>query len=43
MLNAREALRQQCAVLHKMLLESVRSSTVCRRLLSVPGVGPVVT
>lgn len=42
MLNAREALRQQCAVLHKMLLESVRSSTVCRRLLSVPGVGPVV-
>jgi transposase len=42
MLNAREALRQQCAVLHKMLIESVRSSTVCRRLLSVPGVGPVV-
>lgn len=42
MLNAREALRQQCAVLHKMLLESVRASTVCRRLLSVPGVGPVV-
>jgi transposase len=29
-------------VLHKLLLESVRASTVCRRLLSVPGVGPVV-
>jgi transposase len=42
MLNVREALRQQCAVLHKMLLQSVRVSTVCRRLLSVPGVGPVV-
>jgi transposase len=42
MLNAREALRQQCAVLHKMLLQIVRASTVCRRLLSVPGVGPVV-
>ena len=25
-----------------MLLETVRASTVCRRLLSVPGVGPVV-
>lgn len=42
MLNVREALRQQCAVLHKMLLENVRASTVCRRLLPVPGVGPVV-
>lgn len=42
MLNAREALRQQCAVLHKLLLQSVRASKVCRRLLSVPGVGPVV-
>ena len=42
MLSAREALRRQCAVLHKMLLEIVRGSPVCRRLLSVPGVGPVV-
>jgi transposase len=42
MLNVREALCQQCAVLHKMLLQSVRANTVCRRLLSVPGVGPVV-
>jgi transposase len=42
MLNVREALRQQGAVLHKRLLQSVRANTVCRRLLSVPGVGPVV-
>jgi transposase len=41
MLSAREALRQQGAVLHKMLLQIVRARTVCRRLLSVPGVGPV--
>jgi transposase len=42
MLAARMALRQQCAVLHRMVLDAVRASTVCRRLLSVPGVGPVV-
>jgi transposase len=42
MLDDREALRLQSAVLHKMLLKIVRGSTVCRRLLSVPGVGPVV-
>ena len=42
MLNARAALREQSAVLHKMVLETVRASTVCRRLLSVPGVGPIV-
>jgi transposase len=36
MLAARTALRQQCDVLHRMVL------TVCRRLLSVPGVGPIV-
>jgi transposase len=42
MLNARSALREQSAVLHKMVLEAVRASAVCRRFLSVPGVGPVV-
>jgi transposase len=41
-LTARTALRKQCGVLHRMVLEAVRASTVCRRLLSVPGVGPVV-
>ena len=42
MLAARVALRQQCEVLHRMVLKAVRASAVCRRLLSVPGVGPIV-
>ena len=42
MLTARTALRQQCDVLHRMVLKSVRANAVCRRLLSVPGVGPIV-
>jgi transposase len=42
MLAARTALRQQSDVLHRMVLKAVRASAVCRRLLSVPGVGPIV-
>ena len=42
MLTARAALRQQGDVLHRMVLKAVRASAVCRRLLSVPGVGPIV-
>ena len=42
MLTARAALRQQREVLHRMVLKAVRASAVCRRLLSVPGVGPIV-
>jgi transposase len=42
MLTARTALRQQCDVLHRMVLKTVRANAVCRRLLSVPGVGPIV-
>jgi transposase len=41
MLAAREALQQQCEALHAMLLKAVRTDPVCRRLQSVPGVGPV--
>jgi transposase len=41
MLIARTVLRQQCAVLHKMLLDVVRHSQTCRRLMTVPGVGPL--
>jgi len=36
MLIARAAIRQQCAVLQKMLLE-----TTCRRLMTIPGVGAI--
>jgi transposase len=41
MLAAREALELQYESLHAMLLKAVRTDPVCRRLLSVPGVGPV--
>jgi transposase len=41
MLVAREALQLQCEALHAMLLKAVRTDPVCRRLQSVPGVGPV--
>jgi transposase len=41
-LAARQALREQFAVLHKMLLNLVRHDPVCRRLMTAPGVGPVV-
>jgi transposase len=35
-------MRQQLATLHKMLLDTVRHDPVCRRFMTVPGVGPVV-
>ena len=35
-------MRQQLAALHKMLLNIVRHDSVCRRFMTVPGVGPVV-
>jgi transposase len=36
-------LREQISVLHRRLLAIVRDDDVCRRLMTVPGVGPVVT
>lgn len=42
LLEARSAPRTQLAKLHKMLLEQVRTDPVCRRLMTAPGVGPVV-
>ncbi len=41
MLIARSALREQCAVLHNMLLDAVARDDTCRRLMTVPGVGAV--
>ena len=41
MLIARTALRQQCAVLHRMVLTAVRTDGTCRRLMTVPGVGTI--
>jgi transposase len=42
MLQARAGLREEYAKLHRMLLGVVRNDIVCRRLMTVPGVGPVV-
>ncbi len=42
LLVARGALREQLAKLHKMLLDTVRADPVCRRLMTAPGVGPIV-
>jgi len=42
LLNVRRVMRQQLAVLHKMLLDAVRGDPVCRRLMTAPGVGAVV-
>ena len=42
MLAVRKVLREQFAVLHRMLLHLVRQDPVCRRLMTAPGVGAVV-
>src|SRR5437763_16986794 len=42
LLNVRRVMRQQFAVLHKMLLDRARGDPVCRRLMTAPGVGAVV-
>jgi transposase len=42
LLVVRRALREQIGVLHHRLLAIVRDDEVCRRLMTVPGVGPVV-
>lgn len=41
MLAARQALREQFDRLHRMVLAIVRDEPACRRLMTIPGVGPV--
>ena len=41
MLRARAALLAEFNRLHKVMLDTVRADPVCRRLMTVPGVGPV--
>ena len=43
LLDARQKLREQVGKLHRKLLSVVRADKVCRRLMTVPGVGPVVS
>jgi transposase len=42
MLIVRRVLREQIVILHRRVLAIVRDDEVCRRLMTVPGVGPVV-
>src|SRR5215203_4349379 len=42
MLQAREALRVEFGKLHRAMLAIVRADAVCRRLMTVPGVGALV-
>ena len=42
LLIVRRALREQIVLLHRRLLAIVREDEVCRRLMTSPGVGPVV-
>src|SRR5262249_28474817 len=38
----RRVIREQLGILHRRLLAIVRDDDVCRRLMTIPGVGPVV-
>jgi transposase len=42
LLVVRRVLREQIGILHRRLLVIVRDDDVCRRLMTIPGVGPVV-
>jgi transposase len=42
LLVVRRVLREQLGILHRRLLVVVRDDEVCRRLMTIPGVGPVV-
>ena len=42
LLIVRRVLREQINILHRRVLVAVRNDEVCRRLMTVPGVGPLV-
>ena len=42
LLIVRRTLREQFCILHRRLLTIVKDDEVCRRLMTTPGVGPVV-
>jgi transposase len=43
LLDARHKLREQVGKLHQKLLSIVHEDDVCRRLMTIPGVGPIVS
>src|SRR5258705_3400663 len=42
LLMVRRGMRHQVSILHRRVLAIVRDDDVCRRLMTIPGVGPVV-
>jgi transposase len=42
LLLVRRVIREQLGILHRRLLAIVRDDDVCRRLMTIPGVGPLV-
>src|SRR5262249_1013251 len=42
LLIVRRVVREQLGILHRRVLAVVRDDDVCRRLMTIPGVGPVV-
>ena len=43
LLASRQKLREEFSRLHRKVLEIVRDDTVCNRLMTIPGVGPVTS
>jgi transposase len=43
LLASRRQLREACTILHAKLLSVVRNDVICQRLMTIPGVGPVVS
>jgi transposase len=43
LLEARRVLRDALAKLHQKVLKCARDNAVCRRLMTIPGVGPIVS
>ena len=43
LLAVRRVMREQLAMLDKMVLDQVRDDKLCRRLMTVPGVGEAAT
>lgn len=43
LLSARKKLREEFARLHRKVLEIAKDDTVCNRLMTIPGVGPVTS
>jgi transposase len=43
LLDARQKLRDEVRKLHRKLLSIVREDKVCRRLMTIPGVGPIMS